>query len=306
MLGAAETAELLPYAALVAALRTAALETTEGKINCPQRQVLPMGEGGAVLSMLAVAGDVTVHKLVTVVPGNAQRGLPTIQGQVSVMSSVSGERLLLLDGATVTGRRTAALSMLGVATLLGREPRSVRIYGTGSQARHHLESIVAFYPAARVQVTGRTSAAAAAFCAAHAHEFASLSAAPPGPVAEEVDLVITCTTSAEPVYVEAAKPGRMLVAVGAYTPEAAEVAAGTVQGSALYVDDLVNARAEAGDLLRAGVDWQKVRSIARAIGASTPTGPVLYKTVGSAAWDLAAARVAVATHGCNKSVTGHR
>jgi 1-piperideine-2-carboxylate/1-pyrroline-2-carboxylate reductase [NAD(P)H] len=86
-----------------------------------------------------------------------------------------------------------------------------------------------------------------------------------------------------------------------------------VRGSALYVDDPVNARAEAGDLLRAGVDWQQVRSIAQAIGAgagaptgSVPSKPVLFKTVGSAAWDLAAARVAVAMHGCNKSVMGHR
>jgi 1-piperideine-2-carboxylate/1-pyrroline-2-carboxylate reductase [NAD(P)H] len=189
---------------------------------------------------------------------------------------------------------------------MGREPRSVRIYGTGTQALHHLQAIATLYPAARVQIAGRTSAATAAFCVAHARECTSLFAAVPGRPGEDIDLIITCTTSAEPVYAEAAKAGRLLVAVGAYTPEAAEVAAGTVQGSALYVDDLVNARAEAGDLLRAGVDWQQVRSIAQAIGAGAPVGPVLYKTVGSAAWDLAAARVAVAIYGCNKSVTGHR
>jgi 1-piperideine-2-carboxylate/1-pyrroline-2-carboxylate reductase [NAD(P)H] len=125
-------------------------------------------------------------------------------------------------------------------------------------------------------------------------------------VAEEVDLVITCTTSPEPIYREYPRAHRLIIAVGAYTPQAAEVAAATVRGSALYVDDLANARAEAGDLLRAGVDWQQVRSIAQAIGAGVPAGPVFYKTVGSAAWDLAAARVAVARHGCNKSVMGHR
>jgi 1-piperideine-2-carboxylate/1-pyrroline-2-carboxylate reductase [NAD(P)H] len=306
MLGPADTAQLLPYRALVAALRAAALEANAGKINCPQRQVLPMGEGGAVLSMVAVAADHTVHKLVTVVPGNARRGLPAIQGELSVMSSVSGELLLALDGATVTGRRTAALSMLGVATLLGRAPRCVRLYGTGTQSLHHLQAIAALYPAARVQVVARTGAAAARFCAEHGQLAASLTAVPPLPVDDAVDLVITCTTSAEPVYSEAARPGRLLVAVGAYTPQAAEMAVATVRGSALYVDDLLNARAEAGDLLRAGVDWQQVRSIAQAIGAGVPAGPVLYKTVGSAAWDLAAARVAVAARACNSSVMGHR
>ncbi|MDE2250015.1 MAG: hypothetical protein KGL25_01235, partial [Gammaproteobacteria bacterium] len=85
----------------------------------------------------------------------------------------------------------------------------------------------------------------------------------------------------------------------------AEIGASTVRDSALYVDDLSNARSEAGDLLRAGVDWRRVRSIAQAISAGAPAGPVLYKTVGSAAWDLAAARVAVALRRCNKSVMGH-
>jgi len=306
MLDAADTAQLLPYAPLVAALRAAALEASDGKINCPQRQVLPMGEGGAVLSMLAVAADLSAHKLVTVVPGNAQRGLPTIQGQVSVLSSVSGELLLALDGATLTGRRTAALSMLGVATLLGREPHCVCLYGTGTQSLHHLQAIAALYPAARVQVVGRTLAAAARFCAAHGRLVASLTPVPALPVDAAVDLVITCTTSAEPVYSAAATAGRLLVAVGAYTPQAAEMAVATVRGSALYVDDLVNARVEAGDLLRAGVDWPQVRAIAAAIGAGVPVGPVLFKTVGCAAWDLAAARVAVATRACNRSVMGHR
>jgi 1-piperideine-2-carboxylate/1-pyrroline-2-carboxylate reductase [NAD(P)H] len=303
---AAATSALLPQRELVAAIRDAALEVASGRISCPQRQVLPMGEGGAVLSMVAVATDLSVHKLITVVPDNARRGLPTIQGQVSVLSSSSGELLLVLDGATVTGCRTAALSMLGVATLMAGAPRCVRIYGAGTQARHHVQAIAALYPAARVQVVARTAAAGARFCAELGQAGVSLEAVPPLPVDAAVDLVITCTTSAEPVYGEPARAGRLVVAVGAYTPQAAEVAGGTVQGSALYVDDLVNARAEAGDLLRAGVDWQKVRSIARAIGMGAPAEPVLYKTVGSAAWDLAAARVAVATHGCNKSVTGRR
>lgn len=306
MLGPDATAALLPYPALVDALRAAALELAAGKIHCPQRQVLPMGEGGAVLSMLAVADDLAVHKLVTVVPGNAARALPTIQGQVSVASAVSGELLLSLDGAAVTGCRTAALSMLGVATLASAAPRAVRIHGTGTQAHHHVLALATLYPRSRIEVVGRTVEAATRFCAAHAPQCPSLVVAPPAPPGNDVDLVITCTTSPEPVYREGAKARRLVIAVGAYTPQAAEVAAATVRDSALYVDDPTNARAEAGDLLRAGVDWQQVRSIAQAIEAAAPAGPVLYKTVGSAAWDLAAARVAVATSGCNKSVMGHR
>ena len=305
-LSATDTAALLPYAELVAALRDAALELAAGKIDCPQRQVLPMGEGGALLSMVAIGADLGVHKLVTVVPENRLRGLPTIQGQVSVVSAATGAPLLMLDGATVTGRRTAALSMLGVASLALRPPRCVRIHGTGAQALHHLQALAALHPAARVEIVGRTRAAAEAFCAAHAPAFPTLAPAPESTPAEfladEIDLVLTCTTSPEPVYRAGARAGRLVIAVGAYTPVTAEIDAATVRGSTVYVDDPANARHEAGDLIRAKVDWAQVRTVADAIragagalaAAGSGVGAVLFKTVGSAAWDLAAARVAVA------------
>ncbi|MGH8253427.1 MAG: delta(1)-pyrroline-2-carboxylate reductase family protein [Steroidobacteraceae bacterium] len=296
MLSAAETAALLPYAPMVAALRAAALEAAAGKIACPQRQVLPMGEGGALLSMVAVGADIGVHKLVTVVTENRSRALPTIQGQVSVVRASTGELLLALDGATVTGRRTAALSMLGVATLAAGPPRCVLLYGTGTQSLHHVEALAALYPGIRVAVIGRAPGSAEAFCEANAATLTALSPASADDIPTDTDLVITCTTSPEPVYRAGAREGRLVIAVGAYTPLCAEIDTATVGGSVVYVDDPANARHEAGDLIRAQVDWTQVRSIADALGAHKPgADAVLFKTVGSAAWDLAAARVAVST-----------
>jgi len=111
-----------------------------------------------------------------------------------------------------------------------------------------------------------------------------------------VDVVITCTTSQEPVYEAPARRGCLVIAIGSFTPAAAEIAAATVRASRIYVDNLDSARQEAGDLIRAGVEWQQVQPLAQRLqGADAPDGPVLFKTVGLAAWDLAAARVAVAT-----------
>lgn len=107
------------------------------------------------------------------------------------------------------------------------------------------------------------------------------------------DTVITVTTSKTPVYHGPASSKRLVVAVGAFTPDAAEVDGETVRASRIFVDDLEAAREEAGDLLQAGVDWQQVTSLGRALDMAAPAGePVLIKTVGSGAWDLAAARVA--------------
>lgn len=302
---AADTAALLPYGELVAALRAAALDLAAGRVTCPQRQVLQMGEGNALLSMVAVGSDLAVHKLVTVMPRNREHGLPTVQGQVSVARATTGEMMLALEGATVTGRRTAALSMLGVATFAAVAPRRARVYGTGTQAFHHVQALAALYPAARVDIVGRTLAAAQAFCAAHAGVNARLAPIPASEVGADTDLVITCTTSSQPVYKSAASAERLVIAVGAYTADSAEIDATTVHGSTLFVDDMTNARHEAGDLIRAQVDWSQVHGIADAVdrdggasrnehGYGAPARAVLFKTVGSAAWDLAAARVAVA------------
>jgi 1-piperideine-2-carboxylate/1-pyrroline-2-carboxylate reductase [NAD(P)H] len=263
-------------------------------MNCPLRQVIPMAGGGALLSMIASGSDLAAHKLVTFVPSNRARHLPTIQGQVSVWDARTGEHLLTLDGATVTGRRTAALSLLGVKTLLGCSPKCFWIFGTGTQARHHVEAIAQLYPGARIGVTGRTPAAAQEFCAALGALSAGLS--PMSRIGDEqIDVVISCTTSPEPVYEEPARRGRLIIAVGSFTPAAAEIGAATVRASRIYVDDLDAAREEAGDLIRAGIDWQRVQPLSQLLqGGALPDGPVFFKTVGHAAWDLAAARVAVA------------
>lgn len=286
-LNAPDTAARLPFGALVAALRMALLELDAGAIACPERQVVPLAGGGRLLSMVATAADIAVHKLIAVVPANPARGLPTILGQLAAVDARTGERLIGLDGATVTGRRTAAMSMLGVEALLGRAPRKVLLIGTGTQAQHHVEALAALYPQAEVRVLGRASAAA--FC-----ERNGLRAA--AGMDDDINLVLTCTTSRTPVYLEAPRAGRLVIALGAFTPDAAEIAPDTVRGSTVFVDDALGARHEAGDLLQAGLDMAAMPSLARAfdrVGLAQDT-PVLFKTVGCAAWDLAAARVALA------------
>ncbi len=120
--------------------------------------------------------------------------------------------------------------------------------------------------------------------------------AEPGSRSGDADVIITCTTSREPIYSEAARAGRLIVAVGTFSPTAAEIAAATVRASVVYVDDPLNARQEAGDLVCAGVDWAQVRPLSQQLaGGERPRAAMLFKTVGSAAWDLAAARVALQT-----------
>lgn len=289
----AKTAALLDFRQLVDAIESAAKELDDGAILSPERMVVPLGEGGVMLSMPATATDIGIHKLVNVQPGNVQRQLPTINGTVTVCDAATGKILCLLDGPEVTGRRTAAVTLLAIRTFQEQAPKQILLFGTGAQSRYHVQAINALYPDAKIFVRGLDLEMATEFCdrnrALHAH------LEPLGASVPEVDVVITVTTSTEPVYDELAKPGRLVVGVGAFKPEMAEIGKATLDTSVIYADEPAGAQHEAGDLLRAGVDWTQVSSLAHALQNGINTSrPAVFKSVGTAAWDLAAARVALA------------
>jgi 1-piperideine-2-carboxylate/1-pyrroline-2-carboxylate reductase [NAD(P)H] len=294
---AAATTRLIPYAALVGALKRATIDYAQQRIASPERLVVPLNEDGIMLSMPATAPDLAIHKLVNVCPGNGARGLPTIHGKVMAFDADTGETLFILDGPTVTGRRTAAISMLGVDTFAAGTPREFLLIGTGTQALNHLEAIGELFPDARVWVKGSAPARAEAFCAAHRDKARDLQPLmqPGATIPDSVDVVIALTTSRQPVYDEAARAERLVIGVGAFTPAMVEIGARTLGGSALFVDDEAGARHEAGDFIQAGVDWAQVGGIAAVLDnpALLPQKkPVVFKSVGCAAWDLAACRVA--------------
>ncbi|GAC1408192.1 MAG: delta(1)-pyrroline-2-carboxylate reductase family protein [Burkholderiaceae bacterium] len=285
------TRGLLPMGALVAELKQAIAALRDGQICCPERLVVPLGNQATLLSMPAIADDIAVHKLITVVPDNRAYGLPTIQGHLCVMCASTGVPLLMLDGPTVTGRRTAAMSMLGMHLLGPHAPSDILLVGTGIQAQHHVDAIADLHSGVRVWIRARSDAAATAFCARNTDRDIVMAPARPNIVP---DVVITCTTSRTPVYQDPARRGCMIIAVGAFQPDAAEIDAATVLASRIFVDDPTGARHEAGDIILAGKSWDEVHPLADALSQTWVDGlPVLFKTVGCAAWDLAAARVAL-------------
>ncbi|TAL94255.1 MAG: delta(1)-pyrroline-2-carboxylate reductase family protein [Paraburkholderia sp.] len=287
------TAALLGYPQLMRVLRETIIEYGAGRIVSPERLSIPMQEGGLMLSMPSSASDIAIHKLVNVCPSNGRRHLPTIHGQVIACDAHTGEMLFVLDGPTVTGRRTAAVTVLGIQTLHKATPREILIIGTGKQAANHAEALAVTFPEARLFARGVSQAGTEEFVERTRPVAPNLVALIGDQIPDSVDVVITLTTSKSPVYTGPARSGRLVVGVGAFTPDAAEIAKETVDGSFVVVDDPVGARHEAGDLIQAKVDWQRVSPLAKALaGKLDPSAPILFKSVGCAAWDLAACRVA--------------
>jgi len=295
---AAETARLIPYRTLVDALKTAAVDYAAGRVASPERLVVPLNDNGIMLSMPAAAADLAIHKLVNVCPRNGERALPTIHGQVMAFDPDTGKTLFILDGPTVTGRRTAAMTMLGIETLHTAAPKEFLLIGIGTQSANHVQAIGELYPDATVRVKGRDDRRTQAFCDAHRDVVRDLQPFNDAAgIPDSIDTVIALTTSRQAVYDEAPPAGRLVIGVGAFTPQMCEIGARTLAGSALYVDDLAGAKHEAGDFIQAGIDWSNVTGINDALKGKPTDKPVVFKTVGCAAWDLAAGRVARATLG---------
>jgi 1-piperideine-2-carboxylate/1-pyrroline-2-carboxylate reductase [NAD(P)H] len=300
LLDPAATALALPYDKLVPAIAEAAVQLAHGRIESPERLVVPIDASSVLLCMPAIGSDIGVTKLITVHGNNARHGLPAIQGEVTVFERTTGRRLLLLDGPTMTARRTAAVTMLGIQRLLPRVPQSALLIGCGVQAAAHADALAEVFGVTRLFVASRDPARAASFCAA-------LSARHPGVVAEatstaecpQTDVVIALTTSRSPVIPADLPPETMAIGVGAFKPDMAELPPALLQVRRVVVDHLGGAKHEAGDLLQAGIDWSGVRELADVVEHGMPASAAVpvFKTVGQAAWDLAAARVARAVLG---------
>jgi ornithine cyclodeaminase len=286
---------LFDYLALSDAVADVLRARKAGEALAPERLAVPV-PGGVLLCMPAADGVLAVVKTITVHPGNRER--PVIQGEVTVLDAATGERLGSLDGPTVTARRTAAVTLLA-ARRLAKEPGGpLVIIGSGVQARGHAAAFWQGLGVREIVLCGRDPAR----LGAAARELAALgvtvaATADPGEregLTARAGLIVTATTSSEPVLADNVRDEAFVAAVGSFTPQAAELPPSLVGRASLFVDDLAAAKVEAGDYLRAGVDWGRVTPLEDVLDGAPPrpAGPIVFKSVGHALFDLAAARQA--------------
>ena len=295
LLDAPATAALLPYGQLVQALAEVLHDPVA---SVPPRLVQPLPGGGSLFVMPAFDARVAITKLITFTPANVGTKRPTIQGDVVVFDVASGARRLVLDGPTVTARRTAAVSLLAAQWLAPNTDGPLLIVGAGAQGRSHLEAFSQGLGVREVLIHSRTEASAHVL-ASYAREIGlhARVVADPDAALRECPLVVTCTPASGVVLGALPRADAFVAAVGAFTPQMIELAPAFTQHCARagrVVVDTRDADHEAGDLMQAGLDVARVPSL-RDIGGPQAArgGPVLFKSCGWGGWDLAAARCAL-------------
>jgi len=249
--------------------------------------------------MPALDRRIAITKLISYTPANTGTSRPAIQGDVVVFDIATGERRLVLDGPTVTARRTAAVSLLAAQTLAPNPRGPLLVVGAGVQGRSHLEAFAAGLDVKDVRIASRSATSAQAL-AAHARTLGLRAQVVRDPDAAlaECPLVVTCTPASGVVLRAQPRPDAFITAVGAFTPRMVELApelCRELAASGTVVVDTRDADHEAGDLLHAGLDVTPFATLQDALQKQKdrPQGPVLFKSCGWAGWDLAAARLAL-------------
>lgn len=270
------------------------------------RIVLPAdGQDWVIMPGLTSRGGM-LCKMLRVGHGNGtgSAGAPTISGVVALLDA-DGALLALLDGGTLTARRTAAVAAYASSLLAADDADVLAVFGVGSLAEEHVEAIAAVRPLREIRAVGRSPERARDFSERMAGRGFTVSLGDPREVLDGATIIVTATTSEQPVLDDAlVEPGTHINAMGSYKPERAEIPAATVARARVVVETRESAWHEAGDLIQprnAGLigaehvlaeihEHERIMQIRPA----EPDAVTLFKSVGHVALDLAALEVALA------------
>ncbi|HEY5739298.1 MAG TPA: ornithine cyclodeaminase family protein, partial [Gammaproteobacteria bacterium] len=127
--------------------------------SAPKAVIMPP-DGRYMMAALAAMDDPSLLVVKTVVlnPRNSARGLPQINGLVTVLDSSSGLPVAILDGNWVTAVRTAGLSAVAAKYMANRDASVAAFIGCGVQARSHLQAFAEMFPLRRIRLFGRGQA----------------------------------------------------------------------------------------------------------------------------------------------------
>jgi ornithine cyclodeaminase len=298
--------QLLPMNECIDVMEEAFTTLARDEYHQPLRTIVKPPNVKGVMALMPTfrAGDAPLFglKAICVFPGNADIGKDAHQGAVILFDGTNGEPLAFVNASAVTAIRTAGVSGLATRRLAREDANDLALIGAGVQARTHLAAMSCARALKRVRVCARRLESAQKFVA----EMQSQSSCPLEPVASPeaairgADLIVTATTSREPVVKrEWVSPGTHINAVGTFSFNAREIDTATITAASLFVDRRESALNEAGDYLipakEGAIGPEHIRAeLAQVVtgnhpGRTSPDEITIFKSLGLAMEDLAAA-----------------
>ncbi|MBN3727419.1 ornithine cyclodeaminase family protein [Burkholderia sp. Ac-20379] len=307
ILDSTATRDALPFPDLIDALRAMFV----AGCHVPLRHNHPIaaeGGGGTVLIMPAWQdGGYLGIKTVNVFPGNAALGLPGLHSTYVLYDGRTGAPLAQLDGNEITSRRTAAASALAASYLARPDATRMTLLGAGRVGSLVPEAYRAVLPIRDVDVWDAAPAASARLVAhLNALGFAARAVDDLPASVARADVVTCATLATEPVVQGAwLAPGSHLDLIGSFTPAMREADDACFAQASVFVDTR-EAFQKSGDLLgpleRQVIghpeQWPTLETLCRgqARGRANADERTVFKAVGTALEDLAAASLVYARH----------
>lgn len=292
----AEIMRLVEPARVVDALAAGFKALSSGNVQAPPRPKVDVPGKGFSLAMLAwTPGRMIALKTVNVFHGNHALGLESHQALVSLFDAATGAPVAILDGASLTGIRTAAASVLSVRELARKDAKVALVVGSGVQAREHVRQLNLARDLAEVRIFARNADAARTIAAT----------VPNGIVATDLeaatrtaDVVCLTTSSGTPVIEDAwIRDGCHVTSVG-FTPPGSELPKSLIDRATIFVEAMaafqpapVGCAEFAGRDPGQGAELGEVL-LGRKPGRKADAQITLYKSMGHAMEDMVAANLA--------------
>lgn len=299
---------VLPMPDLIQAMETALARFSSNEVTQPLRIVIEVGLQKAFVGVMPAFIDdpaMLGTKVVSVFGSNAAVGLPTHLATIVLLDPMTGELLAIMDGRYITEARTAAVSAVSVKRLAREEAACLAIIGSGVQARSHLEAIASVRHLHEIRVWSRSLENRTAFAREmRPRTTATIKVATSAREAVEgADIIVLATASREPVVQSGwISNGAHVCAVGACRPDQREMDSALVARGRVFVDSRTGALAEAGDIILAmkdgAINEQHVAGelgevvIGKIAGRTSPDDVTIFKSLGMAVEDVAAAHLA--------------
>jgi ornithine cyclodeaminase len=285
---------LLRIDMLIPAVRQALIDLSAGRVRQPLRMVMELpGEQSLLFLKPVLTREALAVKLITQVPANAQRGLPTMLATLVLMDPSTGRTLAVMEATWLTALRTAAVSAVGVDALAPPGAKVLALLGSGALARSHALALRAVRPLSQIRVWSRDPRNVRA-CAKHIDAIEARSAEE---AVRDADLVCTLTNAAEPVLKGAwLKEGAVVAAVGAVRPNWRELDDAAMR-NVVVADSREAALQESGDVILSGAHvYAEIGEILAATKPRPiPGTTVVFKALGQAVVDAVAARLVYET-----------
>lgn len=305
ILSAEDVRRALPMKEAVETMKNAFSVLSAGHAAMPVRSHLEVPEhGGTALfmpSFVEAFGNIGV-KVVNVFENNPEAGLPRIQALVCLFDGRTGAPAAVVEGTSLTALRTGAASGAATDLLARADARTLAVLGAGVQGRTQIEAVCAVRPIQEAHVYDPVLEQAEAFVAEMGPRFGVeiKVAATAGAAVRDADIVCTATVASRPVFSDSdIREGTHINAVGSYQPGVQEIPGETVKRARLVVDHRESTLAETGDLIipiRQGLITENhIKAelgeivLGHALARSSPEEVTLFKSVGLAVQDLAAA-----------------